>query len=237
MCGRIANMATPEDLARAFEWVKRAEILEYIDRVRYNVAPQTLIPAIRASEGDAEWALFKWGLIPSWAKDPTIGNRMINARAETVDEKPAFKAAFRSRRCLIPISGFFEWKRRDGSRQPYFIRTSDEDIFTLAGLWERWRSPEGEEVETCTVLTTEPNDLVATLHDRMPVIVSPEERELWLFEKDTEVVRHVLRSYDPDRMQMHPVSRYVNNVRNDGPECVTPVPAEGDGATGQLPLL
>lgn len=228
-------MASAEDLARTFEWVKRAEILEYIDAARYNVGPQTLIPAIRAEGDQAEWALFKWGLIPGWAKDPSMGNRMINARAETVDEKPAFKAAFRSRRCLIPINGFFEWKRRDGSKQPYFIRMRDEDVFTLAGLWERWRSPAGEETETCTILTTEPNDLVASLHDRMPVIVSPEERDLWLFGKDTGVVRHVLRPFAPDRMRMHPVSRYVNNARNDGPECVAPVP-EGEGTTGQLPF-
>lgn len=223
MCGRIANMATPDELRRAFEWVRRDEILDILEGPQYNLGPQRLLPAIRAAEGGDEWAVLRWGLIPSWAKSPEIASQTFNARAETVAEKPAFRDAYRKRRCLIPVSGFYEWKRAGKSKQAYFIRMPDEPLFTLAGLWERWH-PAGADVrETCTVVTTTPNILMADLHDRMPVIVSAEERDLWLHEGNPEVVHHVLRPFDPARMEAYPVSDFVNSVRNEGPECIAPM--------------
>lgn len=222
MCGRIANLATPEELATTFEWVKRADILSILEP-RYNVGPQSILPAIRGSGEEDEWVLLRWGLIPSWAKDANIGYRTINARAETVSEKPAFKSAFRRRRCLLPISGFYEWKANGSKKQPYYIHMRDQDLFTLAGLWESWKDPSGNQIETCTVVTTESNSLISPLHDRMPVIVSTDERDLWLHEDDIDVVRHVLRPFDPDKMELYPVSTYVNSVKNTGPECITPV--------------
>lgn len=234
MCGRASNSKTADELAATFRNVKHAELLLDLGLPRYNLAPTQLLPAIRAGEDGDEWAALRWGLIPFWAKDPSIGNRMINARADTVEEKPAFKAAFKKRRCLIPITGFYEWQKIDAKRkQPFHIHTRDEEIFTVAGLWERWKSPDGFTHETCTILTTEPNELMAEIHDRMPVLVGEDERDLWLHEDDPGLLRHVLRPYDASRMEAYPVSSYVSNVRNEGPECYAPIegPEPGEQIT------
>ena len=167
-------------------------------------------------------ARFRLGLIPSWAKDPAIAYKLINARSETVAEKPAYRAAFKARRCLIPVDGFYEWKREGRGKVPFFLQMRDERLFSLAGLWEWWRPKEGKAVESCTVITTEPNDVLRPIHDRMPVIVSPTDFERWLdpMNQNVDELKSLLRPYPPDEMTARQVSRHVNNPRNNGPECI-----------------
>lgn len=200
---------------------------------RYNIAPTQPIGIVRfnAQAGTPEWALTAWGLVPSWSKDPTIGSRMINARAETAAEKPSFRAAFRRRRCLIPVDGFYEWQKQGSRKQPYFINMEDDAPFAFAGLWEYWEGADGSALETSTILTTEPNALMATLHNRMPVILEPDDYALWLGtpeddRKGLSLLQHLLRPYPPDRMRAVPVSTYVNTPRNEGPDCIIPVAGE-----------
>jgi putative SOS response-associated peptidase YedK len=166
----------------------------------------------------------RWGLIPSWAKDPGIGTQLINARAETVATKPAFRAAFRERRCLILTDGFYEWQSQGGRKRPWCIRMRDRRPFAFAGLWERWTDPEGRAIESCTIITTTPNDLVRRFHHRMPVILAPQAYDLWLDVGIREVDRllPLLVSYPPDEMIAYPVSPLVNNPANDSPACQTP---------------
>ena len=168
-------------------------------------------------------AWLRRGLIPSWAKDAGIGARTINARADTVHEKPAFRAAFQSRRCLIPTEGFFEWKAGAGkSKTPYFVERSDGEPMIFAGLWERWVDPEGEVVETCTIITTEAAEILRPLHDRMPVILEEANFNFWLSRanKDLDALRTLLKPFPSDRLTMHPVSTLVNSPRNEGPEVI-----------------
>lgn len=196
---------------------------------RYNIAPSQGILAVRAApdggDGAREAAVLRWGLVPSWAKDPDIGNRMINARAETVAEKPSFRAAFRRRRCLVPATGFYEWRAASGPKQPYTIGMADGGPFAMAGLWEHWTEPDGAAVETCAILTTEANELLRPIHARMPVIVAPSDFDLWLDPALAmpELLAPLLRPFDAAAMAAHPVSRHVNNVRNDDPACLEPV--------------
>ena len=152
----------------------------------------------------------------------SIGNRMINARCETVAEKPAFRAAFKRRRCIIPASGFYEWKGKKSPKQPVHIHMMTDSVFGFAGLWETWKGPDGP-IESCTIITTEPNELTAEVHDRMPVILHSEDYLAWLASDDSEELRGLLIPYPADEMTMEPVSRYVSNARNDGPECLNPV--------------
>ncbi|MCH7813503.1 MAG: SOS response-associated peptidase, partial [Planctomycetes bacterium] len=169
--------------------------------------------------------LLRWGLIPSWAKDPAIGARMINARSETAAEKPSFRAAFRRRRCLLPADGFYEWQRSGRVKQPYYIRLKHGPPFALAGLWEQWHSPDGSLVETCTILTTEPNELVKPLHNRMPVLLTPDVFDLWLDPAMTDPARiqPLLRPCPPEQMIAQPVTTHVNSPRNDDPACIQPL--------------
>ncbi len=197
---------------------------------RYNVAPSQPLLTVRLDrDGEREWALLRWGLVPSWAKDPGIGNSLINARSETAPEKPSFRAAFKRRRCLVPADGFFEWQRRNKGKQPYYITLKDGKPFAFAGLWEMWTGPGGEELQTCTLLTTEANELVQPLHDRMPVILAPQDFDLWLGKpgdadkEEITVLRHLLHPFPAEKMQAGPVSKSVNNPRNEGPECIEPV--------------
>ena len=196
---------------------------------RYNIAPSQGILVVRAApdgvDGAREAAVLRWGLVPSWAKDPDIGNRMINARAETVAEKPSFRAAFRRRRCLVPATGFYEWQAANGPKTPYNIGMADGGLFAMAGLWEHWTAPDGAAVETCAILTTEANELLRPIHARMPVIVAPGDFDLWLDPALAmpELLEPLLRPFDPAAMAAHPVSRHVNNVRNDDPACLESV--------------
>jgi putative SOS response-associated peptidase YedK len=224
MCGRFTLITRREDLAADLGIPGTAVPVTL--RPRYNIAPSQLVP-ILLHDGGVRMALYQWGLIPSWAKDPAIGNRMINARQETVAEKPSFRGPFRSQRCLIIADGFYEWAAPEsgGPRTPYYIRRKDGKPFTFAGLWSRWKSPEGDEILTCTIITGEPNDLIAKIHRRMPVILPPENREAWLNpeEQDGQKLLSLLRPHDPEAFKMFPVSRHVNSPAHDDPGCIEPL--------------
>jgi putative SOS response-associated peptidase YedK len=191
---------------------------------RYNIAPTQEVAAIVHADGDRQLVWPRWGLVPAWADDPRIGNRMINARAETVAEKPAFRGAFRSRRCLVLADSFYEWQARPDGKQPWRVRYRQGRPFAMAGLWER-RVRAGEApLLSCTILTTTANDLMRPIHDRMPVILPPEIRERWLDDDASpDMLRALLRPCDPDDLDAYPVSTLVNSPRNDLPECCAPL--------------
>ncbi len=221
MCGRFTLQTPGEEIASLFD-LPSVPILA----PRYNIAPTQPIAAVRINPGAdrRELTFFNWGLIPSWADDPSIGSRMINARAETAAEKPSFRAAFKYRRCIVPADGFYEWQKQAGGKQPYFIGMADGGPFGFAGLWEHWER-DGSEIESCTILTTEPNDLMATLHNRMPVILHPDDFDEWLTAdvKKSDMLRHLLRPFPADPMNAYPVSTLVNNPRNEDPSCILPL--------------
>lgn len=222
MCGRFTLFEADAILSKDF-----GAPIAFGLTPRYNIAPSQPILAVRTSTGNGgrEAVFLRWGLIPHWAKDPSIGNRMINARAETVAEKPSFRDAFRKRRCLVPASGFYEWKKAERKKQPYYIRMKDGHPLAFAGLWERWESTPGETVETCTILTTTPNDLMGQLHDRMPVILSSSDYALWLDSGNTEQdrLKSLLRPYPDREMEAFPVGVIVNNPKIDDSSCISPV--------------
>lgn len=192
---------------------------------RYNLAPTQPVPVLLEEEGRTI-QLFRWGLIPSGAKDPRVGNRMINARRETLAERPAFRDAFRRHRCLVLADGFYEWRDEGAGRRktPHYIRLRSRRPFTFAALWSPWKSPAGEWIRTVTIVTGEPNSLVQPVHDRMPVILPPENRDAWLARdnEDEVALDAMLRSFPPADMEMFPVSRFVNAVANEGPACIEP---------------
>jgi putative SOS response-associated peptidase YedK len=191
----------------------------------YNVAPTQEVPAVVASNGGRRLEVLRWGLIPSWADDPEIGSRMINARSETVAEKPSFRRAFKERRCLIPANGFYEWRKENGGKQPYYFRMKDGRPFAFAGLWESWDRHGGGEIQSCTILTTDANDLVSEIHHRMPVILPQEDYELWLDStlREPDQLLPLLAPYPTNDMEAYPVSRRVNNPSNNEPGCVESV--------------
>jgi len=194
---------------------------------RYNIAPTQPIPVIRQSpkEPVRELSLLKWGLIPSWAKDPSGSASMINARAETAGTKPAFREALKFRRCLIPADGFYEWVRTGKGKQPYCFQVNQGELFAFAGLWDRWKNPSGDWIKTCSILTTVPNAIAATVHDRMPVILDHDSYDLWLDPgmRDAAAASHLLKPYDAGLMRSYPVSTRINHVANDDAECSAPV--------------
>ncbi len=227
MCGRFTLHTPAETLATLFDLPETPVLVP-----RYNIAPIQPVAIVRApvQPEQREWALVRWGLIPSWAKDPSIGAHMINARAETVAEKPSFRAAFKRRRCLVPADGFYEWRKLDGRKQPYYIRMQGRGPFAIAGLWEHWQGPDGSELQTCTLLTTDANDLLAPIHNRMPVIIAREDYDEWLDVTNEDrrflsLLHHLLRPYPSQAMDAYPVSTYVNNARNEGEACIEPVGA------------
>jgi putative SOS response-associated peptidase YedK len=194
---------------------------------RYNIAPSQRIAVIRAlAAGSRELAFLHWGLIPAWATDPAIAARLINARAETAAEKPAFRAAMRRRRCLIPADGFYEWQKTETAKRPFFFQLQDERPFAMAGLWETWQGPDGP-VESCTILTTAANELVAKLHERMPVILEPQAYAAWLDPNlvDPAQLAEWLKALPASQMKSFPVSRLVNSPKNETPDCIR---REGD---------
>ena len=189
---------------------------------RYNIAPSQPVPILLKDAG-VRMALFQWGLIPPWAKDPSIGNRMINARRETLAERPSFRDAFRAQRCLVIADGFYEWRRAArGPKTPYYVRLKSHEPFTFAGLWSRWRPPSGDDVLTCTIVTGDANELLEPIHDRMPVVIPPANRDAWLDpeHREAESLLALLRTGDPQEMEMYPVSRYVNSPANEGARCI-----------------
>ena len=219
MCGRYTLRTPVEKLAEEFGLEDSSVDLP----PNYNVAPTQGVAAVLAENGHRRLEVLRWGLIPPWADDPQIGSRMINARAETAHEKPSFRRAFRERRCLIPADGFYEWKRTNGTKQPYYIHMKEGRPFAFAGLWESWREEDGPEVRSCAILTTRPNALASEIHDRMPVILPAGSREAWLDpEAEKEELLALLEPYPEDEMEAYPVSRYVNSPQNNDPHCVEP---------------
>jgi putative SOS response-associated peptidase YedK len=223
MCGRYGLNHPHYELS---DWYGVSPIPEL--KPRYNIAPTMKILTVRDTERGREGSMMRWGLIPSWARDTKKLPVLNNARAETVAEKPTFRQSFRQRRCLIPASGFFEWKTEGRGKQPYFISGRDGAPFSFAGIWETWNSDTGEAKESCAILTTECNALMQPIHDRMPVILSPEVWDTWLdpeMRKD-EVLLSLLKPFDADRMQAWPVSPAVGNVTNQGEELFYPLISE-----------
>jgi len=219
MCGRFAQADPLEIIAEQFG----IEVIDLDLSPRYNVAPGQQV-AVIINEETREIVDLKWGLVPFWAKDPSIGNRMINARAETVLEKPSYKNAMKKRRCLIPASGFYEWKKDGKVKAPYYFRHNNGKPFGLAGLWETWKDPDGNELKTFTIITTESNELAAQIHNRMPVIISEENYGTWLDTANPpQKAQALLAPYPADRMEAYPVSTMVNSPANDSEELVRPV--------------
>src|SRR5262245_21518322 len=221
MCGRFTLTVDPSELQQQFGWKEPppAEL-----GPRFNIAPSQAV-AVVANTPERMLELFQWGLIPSWAKDPKIGNKLINARAETLAEKPSFRTALKRRRCLVVADGFYEW-RKDGTRKtPMYIQMQDGRPFAFAGLWEVWQPPEGEKVKSCTIITTEPNALLETIHNRMPAILAPEDYDAWLKPGDVppDDLMPLLHPFDPSRMKAMPVSTRVNSPDIDSPELVLPL--------------
>ena len=227
MCGRF-TLRTPAHLVAETFRLDDVPLL----KPRYNIAPTQPVAAVRlrrsdTSDGSRELVMLRWGLIPFWAEDAKVGYRMINARAETVAKKPAFRQAFARRRCLIVSDGFYEWRKTNGTKQPYFIHLKDDRPFAFAGLWERWKG-DAEPIESCTIIVTDANDLLLPIHDRMPVILSPDQYDLWLDPEfgDAKKLEQMLRPYEGDDLQAYAVSTVVNNPKNDVPTCVEPLERE-----------
>jgi putative SOS response-associated peptidase YedK len=242
VCGRYELHANPAAIALAFG-------LEYPPEIhaRYNIAPMQQVPIVRVNAAGArELQQVRWGLVPRWAKDPSIGARLINARAETVAVKASFRTAYRWHRCLLPADGFYEWTATPKGKQPVHIGMRDGAPFGLAGLYERWLSPDGEPLDTCTIVTTEANALLRPLHDRMPVIVPPEAYARWL-DPGEDDPRELIAPYPPERMQLRAVSTKVNSVKNDDASCIEAIdeplgapsaePEEAEDAPAQAKLF
>lgn len=220
MCGRFSQSQSAETIAQVFQVA--------VPRLapRYNIAPTQPVATVlqNPEHQDRQFKMLHWGLIPSWAKDPRMGVRLINARAETVAEKPSFRSAFRHRRCLVLADGFYEWQQQENQKQkqPYYFRLQDGCPFAFAGLWERWQPADGEAIESCTLLTTEANELMRPIHNRMPVILDPKNYDLWLNPemKQWESLEALLCPYPTEEMTAYPVSKVVNKPVNDSAECI-----------------
>jgi putative SOS response-associated peptidase YedK len=216
VCGRYAFFSPAEAVRRTFDLAEVPEL-----EPRYNVAPTQDVPAVRAGEGSARaFAMLHWGLVPKWAEDRGIGNRMINARAETLAEKPAFREAFRKRRCLVLADGWYEWQAAPGGKQPHFVRLKDARLIAFAGLWERWKDPAtGSMLESCTIVTTDAAESIRKIHERMPVVLGEAHWDRWLDTafSDTGKLSELLVPCDPKALEAWPVGREVNAPKNQGP--------------------
>jgi len=224
MCGRFTQQRPTAELARLFD----AELLVDEPGGRYNVAPMQKVAVVVQKQEHRALTAYRWGLVPSWAKDPKIGSRMINARAETVATSPAFRDSFRRRRCIVPADAFYEWQRMAGTRQPYAIRRRDGQPLAFAGLWSSWRVAElPEPLRTFTIITTTPNELMAELHDRMPVILPRDAWSLWLDPQPGDVgeLHGLLVPSPAGELEAFAVASLVNSIRNQGPELIAPLPA------------
>jgi putative SOS response-associated peptidase YedK len=225
MCGRFTLTVDPAELQEAFGgFIFPAQFTP-----RFNIAPTQPVLAIPNDvKNTADF--FLWGLIPSWSKDPSIANKLINARGETIAEKPSFRGSFKYKRCLIPADGFYEWQARYGekTKTPYFIHMKDRTPFAIAGLWDEWHSPDGNTLRTCTIITTEPNELMSALHNRMPVILDAKDYDQWLdpAPQTPENLLPLIKPFPADKMSAYPVSTMVNKPGNDHPECVVPIASE-----------
>jgi putative SOS response-associated peptidase YedK len=222
MCGRYELHSQPAAIALAFGLAHPPDV-----HARYNIAPMTDVPIVRINaERQRELVRMRWGLVPRWARDPSIGAKMINARGETIAEKPSFKMAFRRHRCLLPADGFYEWQTIAGAehprKQPLHIGMKDGSLFAMAGLYERWRSDSGDLVDSCTIVTTEANELLRPVHDRMPMIVAPEHYERWLDAAHADVA-DLIAAFPSAAMAYYPISSRVNNVRHDDASLIEPI--------------
>jgi putative SOS response-associated peptidase YedK len=225
MCARFTLHSPAKAIADLFGLIGEPPL-----QPRYNIAPTQPVPIIRILRANPETRQrelvpVRWGLVPSWADDPAIGNRLINARAETVASKPSFREAFRYRRCLVPTDGFYEWKKEGSRKQPVYIRRKDGQPFAFAGLWEEWER-EGEIIQSCVIVTTQANQMMAEYHDRMPVILHSNDYDLWLDPdvQDPKILEPLLWPYPSDDLDVYPVSRLVNDHRHEDPKCVEAQP-------------
>lgn len=229
MCGRFTLFVTPEEIANVFS-VSHSEAGRLLGGgPRYNVAPTTEVATVRQGKGGdgRVLSMLRWGLVPHWAKGPGAGPLMINARAETIAEKPAFRSSFRSRRCLVIANGFYEWKKSPEGKQPHYFQVDDGALFAFAGIWDAWSGREKEECESCAIVTTAANELTKPVHDRMPVILDRSSWDIWLRcgREDSpplENLQSLLQPFPGERMSVYTVSSIVNNPRNDVPDCVEP---------------
>lgn len=218
MCGRFTLTRSAAEIEARFGVPVPAGY-----KPRYNIAPAQEILALLADGQSRRLDVFRWGLIPPWAKDAKIGNKLINARAETLFEKPSFRDAVKKRRCLVIADGFYEWRQTlQGKKTPVYVRLQSQEPFGFAGLWESWNAPDGQTVKTCTIITTEPNELLKPVHNRMPVIVPQEREDLWLepSPKTAKELENILRPYRIEELELFDVSPLVNSPSNDGPECI-----------------
>jgi putative SOS response-associated peptidase YedK len=234
MCGRYAVTTVPEAMRALFRYLNQPNF-----PARYNIAPTQPVPIVRIFEGQREFALVRWGLIPSWVKDPRGFSLLFNARGESAAEKPAFRNAMKRRRCLFPADGFYEWKQDGKTKQPYFVRLKGGGPMAFAGLWESWMGPNGEEVETAAIVTTAASRAIAHIHDRMPVIVSPEAFDLWLDPNvDAEMAAILIQPAPEGLLESYPVSSAVNRTANDTPDLLAPLSEEQMGeAAAPAPKL
>ncbi len=223
MCGRYSITTAPEAMRRLFGYREQPNFPP-----RYNVAPTQPIPIVRLVEGERHFALVRWGLLPSWVKDPKTFTLLINARGESVNDKPAFRSAMKYRRCLIPADGFFEWKPDGKVKRPYFVYRKDRAPFAFAGLWETWIGPHGEEMDSAAIVTTDASPSIAHIHRRMPLILEPEQFEMWLDCKnvDAQTAAALIGSLADDKVAAHEISTRVNRVANDSPDLLDPATAE-----------
>lgn len=222
MCGRMVLYTPVKELKEFFKFDDDFEL-----RAGFNICPSQDILIVRAGPNGRHGALARWGLIPAWAKDESIGNKLSNARGETVHEKPSFRNALKKRRCLVPVNGFYEWRKVGAGKQPVFIHRKDGAPFAIAGLFESWKTPGGATVQTATLITTTPNELMAPIHDRMPVIVAPADYDLWLDPsvQEPDALRHLIAPCPPGELEAYEVSKAVNNPRNQGRELIAAVAA------------
>ncbi|HEX9800874.1 MAG TPA: SOS response-associated peptidase [Thermoanaerobaculia bacterium] len=221
MCGRYVVTTPGEVLAELFELDEKPHLTP-----RYNVAPTQEVAIVRwRQEGGRELALVHWGLVPFWAKERAIGSRLINARAESISQKPSFRDSFKKRRCLIPADGFYEWQKADGRKQPWLVRLRGGEPFAFAGLWSSWQDRESDgTLESCTIVTTTPNELAKRIHDRMPVILPWERHATWLDPAAaSDTLQALLVPYPVDEMEAFPVSTWVNSPAHEEPRCVEPL--------------
>ena len=220
MCGRFAFFGKGQFGYESLQLPEPPQV------ERYNIAPTQDILAIRSSPetGRSEWAMLRWGLVPSWSKESKTKHLLINARAEGIETKPSFRGPVRHLRCIVPVSGFYEWRRQGAGKQPYFVRPTDDEVFALAGIWDRWEGQQGNVLESVAIITTSSNELMQPIHDRMPLILEKEDAAGWL-DPTNELARvlTMLRPCPSKRMVAYPVSSLVNSARHDGPECVAEV--------------
>ena len=221
MCGRFVRQSSSEEFANLFSATTPTELNL---AASYNITPsQTVLVARLDQQQRRELTALHWGLVPSWSKGPDNRYSMINARAETVASKPAYRNAFKRRRCLFAVDGFYEWKRQDNAKQPYYIHMAGDEPFAMAGLWEFWQGADGSVIESCAIITTTPNELMADIHDRMPVILAPDDYTAWLDHSQTP--EQLLKSYPAELMDAYPVSTQVNSPKNNHAELLTPLAA------------